>query len=440
MKHRIHIYLFTLLLVCLTADSQKISKSDNLLLTNLQLHIRTLSTDTAGGCTMGTPGEKAAGDYVILELSNAGVRPRGDNNGWLQTFTVDEGRQIGGDALLTVDDHPLAVGKEWFPLSISPVGEVNGSPAIALQESGVPWFQDLKEWFETEAAGPRFDLLGMIRSKAAACAKKGATALILYNSATIFDKEKLGFDPKDKSEAAIIPVVFITREAKQKYLKDESASADIRIRISYTGQHRTGHNVVGFLDNGASTTVVIGSRFSNSSGLAGMIELARLLSASKLHGNNYLFVVFTGSDPAWLGSDYYGAHPVIDPKKVNFFLELDRLGSLNDTTHALMIGGDNTSPSWTAIGNTIHDKKTFTFHYHNIARQRGDHTNFYREQIPVLLFSTDPGSAGSGSGSGSGSADDPTGSINYHGEMQIVKYIYFLIEGANPRGRLPFSE
>ncbi len=63
--------------------------------------------------------------------------------------------------------------------------------------------------------------LGMIRSKGCRLRQKGRyCALILYNSATKFDKEKLGFDPKDKSEAAIIPVVFITREAKQKYLKD----------------------------------------------------------------------------------------------------------------------------------------------------------------------------------------------------------------------------
>ena len=65
MKHRIHIYLFALLLVCLTADSQKISKNDKLLLTNLQTHIQSLSADTAGGRAMGTPGEKAAGDYII---------------------------------------------------------------------------------------------------------------------------------------------------------------------------------------------------------------------------------------------------------------------------------------------------------------------------------------------------------------------------------------
>ena len=59
--------------------------------------------------------------------------------------------QIGPDALFTVDDHPLTLGREWFPLAFSAATEVTGSPAIALPESGVPWFQDLREWLEAAA-------------------------------------------------------------------------------------------------------------------------------------------------------------------------------------------------------------------------------------------------------------------------------------------------
>jgi hypothetical protein len=422
MKPRIHIYLPTLLLVCISADSQKISKNDKLLLANLQTHIRSLSADTAGGRT--TAGEKAMSDYVILELSNAGARPKGDNNGWLQTFTIDEGRQIGADAVFTIDDHPLIVGREWFPLTLSPASEVTGSPAIALPESGVPWFLDLREWMEAGSGNPRFDLVGEIRAKAASCAKKGATALILYNSSTRYP-DKLIFNPRDKPEAVAIPVVYITREAKQKYLKDESASADIRIRISFTSQHRTGHNVVGFLDNGSATTAVIGTRFGNHTGLAAMIELARLLAISGLHGNNYLFVAFSGSDPGWLGSEYYTAHPAIELKNVNYVLELGRLGGAGDL---LNIGGYNTSSAWGVIGNAVHGPKDLSLHYDSSAAQPGEHTAFYRRQIPLLVFSARQGSA-----------SDPNDPINYPGELQTLKFIYALIEGANSRGRLAFT-
>ncbi len=385
MKSRIHIYLPALLLACLSADSQKISKTDKLLLANLQTHIRSLSADTAGGRAMGTPGEKAVADYIISALSNTGARPKGDNNGWLQTFTIDEGRQVGADAVFTVDGHPLTIGREWFPLAFSPAGEVTGSPAIALPESGVPWFADLREWLEAGSGNPRFDLVGEIRAKASSCAKKGATALILYNSSTRYP-DKLIFDPRDKPEPVAIPVVYLTREAKQKYLKDESASADLRIRIRFTSQQRTGHNVVGFLDNGARATAVIGTRYDNNGGLAAMIELARLLAGSKLHGNNYLFVVFSGSRQGWTGSEYYADHPAIDLHSVNYLLEL-----------------------------TLGDGE---IRYDSSGTQPGDHSAFQRRHIPLLVFS------------------GGHSSVDCAGEMKVVKSIYSVIESADRRGSL----
>ncbi|HTR28564.1 MAG TPA: M28 family peptidase [Puia sp.] len=400
---------------------------------NLQTHIRSLSADTAGGRVMGSSGEKSTGDYVISELSKTGARPKGDNNGWLQKFTIDEGRQIADNALFTIDDHALVAGKEWFPLSLSPAGEVAGSPAIALQESGVPWFQDIREWLEPGAGAsagadnPHADLIAAIRAKAAACVKKGATALILYNSAGHLP-DKLVFDPKDKPEPAAIPVVYITRETKRKYLKDESASVDIRLRIAYTEKRESGSNVVAFLDNGAATTVVIGSRYDNSSGLAAMIELARMLGASKWKSDNYLFVVFSGSPTARPGSDFYAGHPAIDPKKTGYFLELGRLDDFNDTMRTVFIGGKVDAPGWPVIRHAPHEKKAIAVEHDNSSAGPGDREAFYRRQIPVLVVSTRPATAAD--------ADDP---VNYEGELQVVKFIYAMIEEAGTRRRLPFT-
>ncbi len=127
------------------------------------------------------------------------------------------------------------------------------------------------------------------------------------------------FNPHDRPDPIAIPVVYITREAKRKYLKDESASVEIRLKVGFADRKRTGHNVVGFLNNGAATTVVIGAHYDhlghgedgnslyhgkdsvtfngaddNASGVAGMIELARMVAASRLKANNYLFVAFSG--------------------------------------------------------------------------------------------------------------------------------------------------
>ena len=400
----------TLILFFLSAESQKISKSDKIILSSLQTHSQLLAADTAGPAT----------SYLISSLSNTGARPKGDNNGWVQAYSIDYGRQPQEDALFSVDDKALVLYKEWFPLTICPPAQLNASPAIALQESGVPWFQDLKEMLEGGSASPHFDLVAAIRTKAAACKKKGATALILYNSSPRYP-DKLAFDPMDKAQPADIPVLYITREAKRKYLKDESASVDLSIRIDFRSRRVVGENVIGSLDNGAATTIVIAAKRADNSAIAVLLELARLAAAAKGQSNNYLFIVYRENMESWLGSGIYAAHPVIDLKKVNYLLVLDRLGSMNDTTHLLTIGGYSSSAAWAAIGNSIRERKYLTFHYDSTFNQ----PLFSKQQIPFLVFST--------------GADRPPTAVNYPGELQALKYIYSTIEAANTRGKIGFT-
>lgn len=314
--------------------------------------------------------------------------------------------------------------RDWFPLTMCPAGKVTGSPAIALQESGVPWFVDLKDIIEG-GSGSHEELEAAIRERAASCAKKGATALILYNSSAR-QSDRLEFDPKEHPEPAAIPVVYVTREAKKKFLRDESASVDISLRVSYTEKEESGNNVVALLDNAAQTTVVIASRYDNCSGTAVMLELARLLGLSKLRNNNYLFLVFSGSGSFRPGSAWFAAHPTVDWKKLNYVLALDDLGSMNDATHQLTVRGISSSPAWTGVWAAIRDKQQPSFRYDSSAAARGDEAVFYRQHIPMLVFTT-------GAEASAGSAEAP---INYPGELRVLKFIYALIESANNRGRI----
>jgi aminopeptidase YwaD len=452
------------------AQAQKLNKNDKITLANLATHVHYLADPKMEGRRMGTPGDKAASDYIISELSKTGLRPKGDNNGWLQGFTIDQGRVLSDDTWFSVNDQPLVRFKEYFPLDFSATGQVSGSPAIALQESGVPWFQDLKELLETRS--PHTDLPAAIRARAAACAKKGATALILYNSSKLPDH--LFFDPRDKPETAVIPIIYITAAAKRKYLKDESASVDIRIKVGFSESQRSGHNVVAWIDNGAATTVIIGAHYDglghgedsntvclvpgakaaaaqsapgspsaapsvtytsaddNASGVAAMIELARMLAASKLRNNNYLFIAFSGGELESAGSAWFVQHPETDLKKVNFMINMDMIGRLNDTTHTLTIGGYGTSPLWSPVCNAIRDKKLFSLHYVSNGTQQGDQAAFYRANIPVLLFTT-------GLSADYHQPGDDMNKINYPGELQVLKFIYSVLEGANSRGRATFT-
>src|SRR5258708_39683280 len=101
--------------------------------------------------------------------------------------------------------------------------------------------------------------MGAIRARVAASAKKGATAVLLYNSSKKADN--LVYDPRDRPEPVSIPVLYITKEAKRRYLKDESSSLEIKGRVGFMEKTRTGHNVAGFLDYEAATALLIGGDF-----------------------------------------------------------------------------------------------------------------------------------------------------------------------------------
>ncbi len=445
------------------SPAQKLKKSDQLLLDNLITHIHYLSDDKMEGRRTGSPGEKLASDYISIEFSRAGLQPKGDHNGWLQAFDIDEGRQINTDSYLSIDDEPLIPGREFFPLSCSATGSISGSAAIALQERGVPWFIDLKETLEAGRGEPHFDLREAIRTKIKECNAKGATAVILYNTSKI--KDNLRYDPKDRPEALAIPVLYLTKEAKKRYLKDESADLDIRLKIGFTEERRTGHNVVGYQDNGAAYTVIIAAHYDhlgygedgnsryrgprlvfhgaddNASGVAAVIELSKMLTASKLKNNNYLFVAFSGKELDLSGSKYFVEHPVIDLAHVNYMLNLDRIGRLNDSSHALILGGYGTSPVWEQVCNSATDRKYFTLQYDSsgaggdLGPSRGagagDQIPFYHKDIPVLAFFT-------GWHSDYHMPADDAGKINYTGEMEVEKYIYDIVQGINGKGRIAF--
>ena len=424
------------------SSAQKSKKADKIILTNLQGHIHYLSDSRLEDRRTGSPGEKLASDYIISELSKIGVQPKGDNNGWLQAFGIDQGREVSTEAFFVVNDRPFVLNKEYFPLAFSAVGNVSGSPAIALQESGSPWFQDLRELLESGTGNPHFDLRGAIRAKAAACAKKGATALILYNSGKTADN--LSFDPREKGEPVVIPVLYVTKEAKRKYLKDDEASLDIKLKVAFSEKKRTGHNVVGYLDNGAASTVIIAAHYDhlgaggdtslrrdtaivvkpwedNAAGVAGLIEVSRMLAGSKLKANNYLFVAFSGEEQGAFGSKYLVGHLPFDVSRLNYMLDLDRIDPSVDSTHGLILGGYGTSPSWWGICREVKDVKLGSFRLDSVYSRAGDYSAFYTRDIPVLALYAGP--------------DDN----DCNNGLMIVKFIYDLVSGANTRGKLAFA-
>jgi len=450
--------LIVLLLVSLSSVAQKLKKADKIMITNLQEHITYLADDKLEGRKAGTNGEKLARDYISNQFEKVGLEPKGEQ-GWVQPFEIYDGKQINSSTFLFINDHELKLNDEFFPFVFSPNANIEAAVSPALKEKGVPWFDDLKDIIEDNKENPHFDLGEAVKTIAAKAADKGATALFLYNTSGVADDLK--FEPKDGSQPVSIPVIYMTAKGRQHYLSDESATLDIRLKTSIGDKKRTGYNVIGMLNNGAPNTIIFGAHYDhlgygedgnsllphsgagehqihngaddNASGTAALIELARMLKQSKDKNNNYVFIAFSGEELGLFGSKYFTEHPTIDLQKVNYMVNMDMVGRLNDTTKALTIGGYGTSPTWGSVFTTLGKQKYFTVKYDSSGIGPSDHTSFYLKGIPVLFFFT-------GIHSDYHKPTDDYNKINYTGEAFVIKYIQSLVDLTNDKGKLAFQK
>ncbi len=450
MKYFFWLFLFSFQL----SHAQKLKKADKATLSELQSHISYLADDKLQGRRTGTAGEKLAYEYIIDQFSKNGLLPKGENETYLQEFEVNDGKAINPSSHLIVNNNDLQVNKEFFPLPFCPNKSLEATSALALQESGGPWFFDLKELLENNKNNPHFDLTETIKDKAIELQKKGAAALVVFNSGTIEDGLK--FETKSKSAPIDIPVLYITKETKDKYLKDETSTLDIKMKILVEEKKRTGHNVVGYIDNKAANTIIVGAHYDhlgygedhnsmytgtepaihngaddNASGTAAMIEMSKLLKASKFKKNNYLFIAFSGEELGLYGSKYFTEHSTIDLSAVNYMINLDMVGRMNDSSHAVTVGGYGTSPIWGELIKT--SNKLFSVKLDSSGTGPSDHTSFYRKDIPVLFFFT-------GLHTDYHKPSDDAAKINYTGELLVLKYIYSIVEATDKKSKLAFTK
>jgi Zn-dependent M28 family amino/carboxypeptidase len=254
-------------------------------------------------------------------------------------------------------------------------------------------------------------------------------------------------------------VLYVTKEAAKKYFADQEATLDIKLKIDIGDKKRTGNNVVGYLDNGAASTIVLGAHFDhlgygedgnsmirtgeklihngaddNASGTAALIELARMLKNSKQKNNNYLFIAFSAEELGLNGSKYFADNSTVDLRNVNYMINMDMIGRLNDNTNVLTVGGYGTSPQWSSILNINDKKSSLIIKIDSSGTGPSDHTSFYRKDIPVLFFFT-------GLHSDYHKPTDDAEKINYVGELRIINFINNIIVSSGTQNqKLAFTK
>lgn len=226
--------------------------------------------------------------------------------------------------------------------------------------------------------------------------------------------------------------------------------------MSHDGPALECRNVVGYLDNGAPYTIVIGAHYDhlgmghdhnsldanpegkihngaddNASGTAGVIEMAHYLAKNKVkEAHNFLFICFSGEELGLVGSKKFTENPTIDLSKVSFMVNMDMIGRLNEEKR-LVIGGVGTSPSFVPAIDAL--KTDISVKKDSAGIGPSDHTSFYLKNIPVLFAFT-------GQHSDYHKPGDDADKVNYQGLNQVLSLVTKLVLALDQEPKLTFQE
>lgn len=215
----------------------------------------------------------------------------------------------------------------------------------------------------------------------------------------------------------------------------------------------TGKNVIGYLNKKAKNTIVIGGHYDhlgyesagsrhtgdpaihngaddNASGIAAMLMMAEYFKDKKLK-SNILFIAFSGEEKGLFGSKAFVENPTIDLKKVNYMINMDMIGKLNEEK-TIVINGAGTSPLWKSSFEKLNvDGIQIVTTDSGIGPS--DHTSFYLKDLPALHFFT-------GNHEHYHKPSDDVEIVNFEGIRSVGKYIIALIEELNDKGKIAFSK
>jgi hypothetical protein len=221
-----------------------------------------------------------------------------------------------------------------------------------------------------------------------------------------------------------------------------------------TGTKVTGKNIIGWINNKAAATVVIGAHYDhlgygesgslhtgakevhngaddNASGVSGVLYLADRIKKSGLKKYNYLFICFSGEEKGLWGSNYFVNSTLAKNYTFNYMINMDMIGRLN-AERKLAVGGIGTSPIFEPL---IDATKVPSFdvkkEYSGMAPS--DHASFYNSNIPVLGFFT-------GQHKDYHKPSDDHQLINYAGLQDVVQYIFTIVSALDKKERLVFTK
>jgi hypothetical protein len=377
----------------------------------------------------------------------------GNSSDYLQQFEISDWVKVGKKkTFLIVNGDTLKVNRDFYPMPQSTNGNISGDliyvgfgiEAADLEHNDYKKLSEKKlkdKIFVIDVSSPdgvhphsKYLAYHNLDYRAELAVKKGAKGIIFINAGDLASDPKMKFR---KIKDAGVPVVFlknIPNDAKPKKLKTTSMGVMLKER------YIDAFNVVGFKNNNAPYTVVIGAHYDhlgwgadnslykgepaihngaddNASGTAGLLELVRFFGADTTYkAANILFVAFSGEERGLLGSKFFVDNTPVSVDGMAYMLNMDMIGRMED--RQLAISGVGTADNWKAaleLSNCDMDLKLS-----ESGVGPSDHTSFYRKEVPVLHFFT-------GTHNDYHKPSDDEERINYEGMYNVVNMMVNVI-------------
>ncbi len=284
-------------------------------------------------------------------------------------------------------------------------------------------------------AGASWTDHAIFRNKAVNARDHGALALLLVTppGSAGYEEDALTRLSGDEGiGGGSLPAVHLKREAGEALLRKlgvdaaqwvQEVDADLkprsaafpteviaRLAVTVEKDRRPASNVVGLLrgrDPGAGA-VILGAHYDhlgrgnssslapdrlgevhngaddNASGVAALVELARVFAAGPLPRRTLVFAAFSGEELGILGSSHFASHPPVPLDSVQAMINMDMVGRPKDGK--ITVGGVGSSPGFAeevkrageAVGLGVSTSKS--------GYGASDHTAFYTRGVPVLFF------------------------------------------------------
>jgi hypothetical protein len=258
--------LFTLLALaagsCLAAEDNSAAAKTHFTAETYLAHIRYLASDELGGRLPGTPGSRAATEYIAEQFRKLGLEPGGVDDTYFQPFTVRRLKQLHEEQAtfeVTGIEHDWTIREDWIPMPFSKPGPLEGPLAFAGYGISAPKF-DYDDYagfdatdkillilrHEPKDADPEAAFGGdtpsrhaLFSRKARIAKEQGAKGLLIVNAPNRDpDQDKLyPWNQSDTNQSYALPIAHVSREIANAILA-RAGLADLKTLQEQLDQER----------------------------------------------------------------------------------------------------------------------------------------------------------------------------------------------------------